>query len=121
MNVALVDDDESVSRAVMRLLRLAGMNPASFRSMETFLAYPGRYNFDCLVLDIYIDNGQSGLDLKARLNQEGNRIPVIFFSAHDDVETQTEIARVGCHKFVRKGDNIQLLIEALQEIKPIPR
>jgi FixJ family two-component response regulator len=117
LNIALVDDDESVSRSITRLLRLSDMNPTAFRSTEAFLRDPNRTTFDCLILDIYFEGGPSGLELKMRLNAEGNQTPVIFFSAHDDAETRAETVRVGCHAFLRKGDGIKLLLSALREIE----
>jgi FixJ family two-component response regulator len=117
LKVALVDDDESVSRSITRLLRLSGMIPTAFRSAEIFLESPERSAFDCLILDIYIEGGMSGLELKARLNAEDNRTPVIFFSAHDDAETRAGVERVGCHAFLRKGDGIKLLLAKLHELE----
>lgn len=116
LKVVLIDDDESVSRSITRLLRLSGMIPSAFRSAETFLQSTERSAFDCIILDIYIEGGMSGLELKAHLNAEYNRTPVIFFSAHDDAETRAEVDRVGCYAFLRKGDGVKLLLETLQQI-----
>ena len=121
LKVALTDDDESVSRSITRLLRLSGMVPTAFRSAEAFLEFPAPSTFDCLILDIYIEGGMSGLELKARLNAEGIRTPVIFFSAHDDAETRAEVERVGCYAFLRKGDGIKLLLAKLQELEGAAR
>ena len=117
MKVAVVDDDESVSRSIVRLLRLAGMDPTAFRSAQEFLASALRPSFDCLILDIYMEKSISGLELKQQLMDQGDRTPVIFFSAHDDAETQAEAARVGCEAFLRKGDDVNLLIETLRRIE----
>jgi FixJ family two-component response regulator len=121
LNVALVEDDASVSRSVERLLRLAGTHVTAFQSADAFLDFPSRRAFDCLILDIYIEDGISGLELKEMLNKEGSRIPVIFFSAHDDIDTRTETTRVGCHTLVRKGDDIKLLLATLQDIEQASR
>ena len=52
--VAVVDDDESVCRALSRLLRAEGIQPVSYLSAEAFLADTKRPQFDCLVLDIQL-------------------------------------------------------------------
>jgi FixJ family two-component response regulator len=93
------------------------MSPTAFRSAEAFMEFAGRTAFDCLILDIYMEGGMSGLELKARLNAEANRTRVIFLSAHDDAETRAEVDRVGCYAFLRKGDGIKLLLAKLQEIE----
>ena len=116
MRVAIVDDDESVCRSLLRLLRSVGMKPSAFLSAEEYLASPVRAEFRCVVSDVLFRSGAPGLELRQRMLDEGDLTPVVFFTAHDDVGTRTAAERIGCAAFVRKGEPM-LLLEALQEIE----
>src|SRR5512137_2546387 len=87
--VAVVDDDESVCRSFSRLLRIAGFQPVTYPSAETFLEDTKRPRFDCLVLDIQLA-GMSGLELSHRLAAVKDGTPVVFITAHDAPEMRSQ-------------------------------
>ena len=64
--IAVIDDDESVSRARSRRLRDARLQPVVYPSAEAFLADTRRPAFECLVPDVQLP-GMSGLGLSHRL------------------------------------------------------
>ena len=117
MSVAIIDDDESVCRSLVRLVQWTGLRPSAFYSAEGFLASPQRGGFGCLVLDVHLDGGRSGLELRRRLLDNGELTPVIFLTAHDDPVTRSEATRMGCAAFIRKGEDHLSLIDALLRIE----
>jgi len=88
--IAVVDDDMSVRRSLLRLLRSAGFQVAVFDSGESFLAQDKDLLPACLILDIHLA-GISGPDLKHELNQRGVDLPTIFITAHDEEATQATL------------------------------
>jgi len=111
--VAVVDDDPAFRRALERLLRGAGYDVDTFTSAEDYLARSGGFRHRCLVLDVFL-GGMSGLDLRAELAQSGVRIPVVFITAHADVEIVARAAPgVPC---LRKPFDEALLFEAIAEV-----
>lgn len=100
-NIAVVDDDESVRRALGRLLRAAGFQPVDYPSAEQFLEERQRVRTDCLVLDIQL-GGMSGLDLQRKLATSSTAPPVILITAGEDPGTSEEARRAGCVAFFRK-------------------
>ena len=111
--VAVVDDDPAFRRALERLLRGAGYDVDTFTSAEDYLARSGGFRHRCLVLDVFL-GGMSGLDLRAELAQSGVRIPVVFITAHEDVEIVARVAPgVPC---LRKPFDEELLFEAIAEV-----
>lgn len=112
-SVAIIDDDASVNRALRRLLRSAGFEPRGFDSAESFLTDPSRGCFECLLLDIQL-TGMSGLELQRQLRAEGNRVPIIFITAHDDPAYRLEAFKLGCADVFRKTDPGALIIDALR-------
>ena len=110
--VYLVDDDESVRRALQRLLRSAGFEVKAFSSGESFLETE---KFDikaCVVVDIRMP-GLTGFDVQEKLSSKGIRIPVITVSAFDDAETRERARKLGAVAFFRKPVDGQALIDAI--------
>lgn len=66
--VGVVDDDESLRRALARLLRAAGMQPVAYASAEEFRADAKQPRFACLVVDVQLP-GMSGVDVRGRSPQ----------------------------------------------------
>jgi len=110
--VYLVDDDESVRRALQRLLRSAGFEVKAFSSAEAFLQSENLDVRACLVLDIRMP-GLTGFDVQERLASMGIRIPVITVSAFDDAETRERARKLGAVAFFRKPVDGQALIDAI--------
>jgi Response regulator len=115
--IAIVDDDESVCRAVRRLVRSLAMDGETFSSGQRFLdlldAMPS-FQPDCLILDVQMP-GLNGLEVQERLATTGNSIPVIFITAHDEVGTREKAIGAGAVAFLRKPFNDELLIKMLSQ------
>lgn len=112
--IAVVDDDESVRRSFSRLLRIAGFQPITYPSAETFLADTKRPQFDCLVLDVQLE-GISGLELMQRLTAAKDGTPVIFITAHDSPEVRADAEASGCVRYFRKTDPGAMIVEAIKQ------
>lgn len=112
--VAIVDDDESVGRAIKRLLRSAGIGADSYLSggefLDTLASMPS-YRPGCVILDIQMP-GLNGLEVQQRLS--GSGIPVILITAHDDVSVRTQGLAAGAFGYLCKPFNDSLLIRAVQ-------
>jgi FixJ family two-component response regulator len=115
--IAIIDDDESVCRAVRRLVRSLTMDAETFTSGQEFLdlleAMPS-FQPDCLILDVQMP-GMNGLELKNRLAKTGNTIPVIFITAYDEVGVRERAFAVGAVAFLRKPFNDKLLAKTMHE------
>ena len=57
--------------------------------------------------------GMSGLELHAKLKAERCRLPVIFITAHGDVEMRTVAMGDGAVEFLTKPFNDAVLLEAV--------
>ena len=115
--IAVVDDDESVCCAVDRLLHSLGMNTQTFASGSEFLAYIDAmpsFHPDCVVLDLHMP-GLNGLDVQERLAREGNTVPLIFITAHDEVDARDRALKRGAVAFLRKPFSDEVLMKALDE------
>jgi FixJ family two-component response regulator len=113
VTVYVVDDDESVRRALQRLLRSAGYHAVTFESAEDFIdSTPGRGE-GCLVLDIRLP-GMTGLDLQEKLSSSGAKYAVIFMTAHDNPQWRQRAKKAGAVAYLRKPFDEQSLLDAIQ-------
>ena len=108
--VAIVDDDESVRRALQGLLKAVGLPAKAFASAEEFLDSGQQHHTACLVTDIRMP-GMSGLDLQARLNSQNCKIPTIFITAHGDANMRMQALRAGAVEFLAKPFSDDVLLE----------
>ena len=108
----VVDDDESVSKALKRLMKSAGIKARSLSSAEDFLNQ-GCHNVPgCLILDVRMP-GMNGLELQEKLVKSGSTMPIIFMSAHEDAPAREQAMKAGAIAFLKKPFEDQILIEKI--------
>ena len=78
--VYVVDDDASIRKSLMRLLRASGYTGQEYESAEAFLASPPRDVDGCLVLDMRMP-GLNGLELQEAIAARGWTVPIVFVTA----------------------------------------
>ena len=110
--VGVVDDDESMRRSLSRLLTAAGYCPIAYDSAEDFLGDLKRPVFDCLVLDVQLDD-LSGTELAQKLADSGSKVPVIFLSAVRPEEVAATIPPDSRVLVLHKGQPGSLLLDAI--------
>jgi FixJ family two-component response regulator len=112
--VAIVEDDESVRRAVGRLLHAFGMDADPFSSGDEllrFLTVTPSYRPDCVILDMQMP-GVNGLEVQRRL--AGSALPIIFITAHEDPAVREQALAAGAVAFLRKPFSDELLMTTVR-------
>ena len=108
--VFIVDDDAAVRDALQLLLRSVGLASEAYASADEFL---GRFDPDrpgCLLLDVRMP-GISGLELQQRLKERMSSLPIIFLTAHGDIEMAVKAVKAGALDFIQKPFRDQDLID----------
>ena len=112
--VFLVDDDETVLKALSRLIRSVGLEVETFPSAKAFLAIDRFDHPSCLVVDIRMP-GLSGLELQKALKEAGLEIPTIFITGHGDVTMSVQAMKAGAVDFIQKPFDDQRLLDAIHQ------
>ncbi len=114
--ISVVDDDESVRKALKRVFRSMRLNVDTFASAEEFLESLGDRSPSrtpsCLVLDVRMP-GMSGLELQEFLAAAERPIPIIFITAHEDNQARAQAFQAGAVGFLQKPFDHTLLLEAV--------
>jgi len=111
--IAIVDDDESVRIALKSLIDSVGFHAETFVAAEEFLSSRLVAETDCLIADVRMPGGISGLELQERLNATNSGIPIILISAHDDGDARAKALRAGAINFLQKPFSAELLLGAI--------
>jgi FixJ family two-component response regulator len=111
--VYVVDDDDSIRRAIGRLLQAAGYATALFASAREFLDYERPRCPACLILDIWLP-GMGGLELQSRLAEAGERLPVVMITGHGDEVVRALALAGGARAVLDKPFGEEQLLEEIR-------
>ena len=112
--VFVVDDDDSIRRALERLIRSVGLGVETFASAREFLEREPPDGPACVVTDVRMP-GLSGLDLQGELSAAGVTIPIIFMTGHGTVPMSVRAMKAGAVDFLQKPVDEQVLLDAIHQ------
>ena len=112
--VHVVDDDDSVRTAVVRLLQAAGYEARGYASAGEFLLGRSDRNAPgCVVLDVRLP-GPSGLDLQEALARLEVPLPIVFLTGHGDIPMSVRAMKAGAVDFLTKPVSREALLAAVR-------
>jgi DNA-binding NtrC family response regulator len=97
----VVDDDPSVGRVLVALLRQAGYEASHAPGAQAALAELTRRPYDLVVTDLRMP-GTDGLALLEVVKREHPEVPVIMLTAYGNVPTAVQAMRAGADDFLLK-------------------
>lgn len=99
--ICLVDDDASVRKALVRLLRSAGFEARAFERSAEFLEYAALQPIRLVILDVWMPE-MDGLQVQARLREIAPQTRVIIITARDESATRAAALQAGAVAFITK-------------------
>jgi FixJ family two-component response regulator len=111
--IYIIDDDSSVRKGLIRLIKAAGLHAESYASAREFLDSGNLEKPGCIILDVQMPK-MTGPELQGELNKIGNCMPIIFLSAHGDVPTTAHTMKKGAVDFLTKPVDGNDLMEAIR-------
>jgi FixJ family two-component response regulator len=107
--VAVVDDEASIRKALVRLLRLSDFDTVAFDSAVDFLASLDEQKVDCVILDLQMPR-MTGVELLRRFVELEDAPPVIVVTANDEPRTRDECVALGAKNYLPKPiDRVALM------------
>jgi FixJ family two-component response regulator len=110
--IAIVDDEESVRRALRRLMVSAGFRAQTFSCGAALLSSLSLEHPSCVVLDLHMPE-LSGFELQVQLNGSAQPVPVVVITGHDTPEAEKRVMDAGAIAYLRKPIDDQELLEAV--------
>jgi FixJ family two-component response regulator len=112
--VLVVDDDAAMLSGVKRLLQQHGYDSVLFSSAEAFENHGDFEKAVCIILDINLNDGSSGIELRHRLKAAGISVPVIYMTGNDNPDVRVAAQQSGCVAYLTKPFSAKSLIEPLK-------
>ena len=111
-SIVVIDDDESIRRALENLFKSVGFEVELFSSPQEYLqsARPNRPG--CIVLDVRFP-GRSGLDMQRELTNSEAQLPIIFITGYGDIPMSVRAMKAGAVEFLTKPFRDQDLLDAV--------
>ena len=112
--VFVIDDDESVRKALARLLRSADYETELFDSASSFLErapYPGPA---CAIVDVKMP-GINGMDLQKALIESHREEQLVFITAHGSIPMCAKVMKAGAVDFLPKPFKSRDLLSCVEQ------
>lgn len=110
--IAVVDDEESVCKALQRLIRSAGFAVETFPSGAEFLQSVQDHEPACVVLDLHMPK-VNGFEVQVQLARSGAHVPVVVMTGHDTPEARARAIGQGAKAYLRKPVDDMMLLDAI--------
>jgi FixJ family two-component response regulator len=111
--VTIVDDEESVRKALSRLIRAAGFDVETFASGAEFLSASHPRRPQCLVLDLRMPH-VSGFDVQQALALADRRLPIVIVTGDDSPDSRERALKLGAKAYLRKPVDDAILLDAIR-------
>ena len=112
--LAVVDDEESVRRALARMLSASQFEVDVFASGQEFLDSLRTRVPDCVILD-YQMPGLTGRDVQRQLTLAKMRLPIIVVTAHDQPALREQCLADGAVAYVAKPLQRERLVSLIND------
>lgn len=105
----IVDDERGIRETLRGVLEDEYFDVESVESGEECLRLVGEKNFDCILLDIWLE-GIDGLETLQKLRENGNDSAVVMISGHGNIETAVNATKLGAYDFIEKPLSLERTI-----------
>ncbi|MEP7239483.1 MAG: response regulator [Devosia sp.] len=111
--VHVVDDDDALRAALIRLIRSDYLEAVGHSSANTLRSALSRQVPSCILLDMRLD-GANGLDIQEALRGDGNTAPVIFLTGYGTIPMTVQAMRGGAVEFLTKPADDSVVLAAIR-------
>ncbi len=101
MRILLVEDEEKVSRFIVRGLTAESFAVDTASDGLTGLELATTYDYDLVILDLMLP-GLSGTGLLRRIRQKNHSVPILMLTARDGVSDKVEHLDAGADDYLTK-------------------
>ncbi len=112
--VFIVDDDPSVRKSLLRLVRSGGYHAEAFACAQDFLALPPVIGTGCLILDVRMP-GMMGPELCSVMAAKNIHLPVIFLTGSAGLPEDINPWSTGAVDFLVKPVDAEELLQAVRK------
>lgn len=113
LTVAIVDDDETVRRALRRMITSFSFAPVEFDSGEAFLGSLHLPKIACALLDLHMPD-LNGIDVLQRIKSTGCSIPIIIITGGDQPSMRQRCLEAGAAGYLVKPADRERVLSTIE-------
>ena len=110
--VHVVDDDDALRAALIRLIRSAGLDAVGHYCAAGLREVLGKDRPHCIILDMRLE-GENGLAVQKTLRGDGSTAPIIFLTGFGTIPMTVQAMRAGAAEFLTKPVDDEILLGAI--------
>ncbi|MBS5585855.1 MAG: response regulator transcription factor [Clostridiales bacterium] len=119
MRILLAEDEKSLARAIVTILKKHNYEADAVYNGEDALAYLQSGNYDAAILDIMMP-GMSGIDALVRVRESGVTLPILLLTAKSEVRDKVAGLDSGANDYMTKPFNPQELLARIRAMTRSP-
>ncbi|WP_289077306.1 response regulator [uncultured Parasutterella sp.] len=112
--IRVVDDDEDLLESLEFPLESEGWKVKTYSSAQDFLRNDAASVTGCLISDIRMP-GMTGLELQKEMNDRHIHLPIIFLTAHGDIDMAVSAVKAGAIEFLQKPVDQERLLKVVAD------
>lgn len=115
MKLLLVEDEKSLSRVLVKILKNNNYSVDAVFNGEDALEYLRTYEYDAAIMDIMIPK-IDGIEVLKRIRSENNRTPIIMLTAKSQIEDKVFGLDSGANDYLTKPFDTRELLARIRNI-----
>jgi|SRR4051812_8740537 FixJ family two-component response regulator len=112
--VAFLRNEPGVLRGIRSTAAAARLRHCLFESAEAFENHTDFTEALCVLIDINLNNGRSGIELRDRIKKVGHAVPVIYMTGNDNPAVHKAALESGCLAYLFKPVSARSLLGPLE-------
>lgn len=111
--VFIIDDDAAVLDSLSILLETDGFPVKAFASANAFLNVVQESWRGCILTDVRMP-GMDGLELQAKVAEQGLNLPIVIMTGHGDVPVAVRAMKAGAIDFIQKPFDEEMILDSIR-------
>lgn len=115
MKILIIEDEPAIAQGIQNYFKPNGMQCETATSTREALEKVGLYDYDCILLDLMLPDG-NGFDVLKALRKSGKTEGVIITSAKEELDTKLEGFHLGADDYLTKPFHLPELLVRMQAL-----
>lgn len=117
MDILIVDDDKSISMALIEICGLLDCKAKSANSIEDALTLSNFDHFDIAIIDYDLKSGYTGLELMAKMKRKNPKLVCVIMTANPSIDLAVNAMKLGASDFITKPFDMARIENVINTVK----
>jgi len=115
MKILIIEDEAEIAKSIIDYFKPNGVHCETASTYKDALDKVGMYDYDCILLDLMLPDGD-GFDILKKLKDQNKTEGVIIISAKETLDTRIEGFNLGADDYLTKPFHLSELFARMQAL-----